>query len=296
MDLKIATNNKVQTISDVKIPERFRRRVRTGIELLDDWASGGFIPGSTVTLSAQAGAGKTTLLLQLCEAITLQGHRAVYLTGEEDIRQLALSCERIGVRNIAAGNVRALADLVALTEDHDFMVIDSFQTIEHGTRSARAGETVILRELISAAQRNECTIVFVVHRTKTGQIKGSSAITHAVDINIDMTLDVDSGMRSLFHVKNRFGALRELELTMSARGFDLTTATERVAQAAARATTTPNLSAVQQFALRAGTVSTSELESRFRQSRGYIQTQLRRLNPVSRTRRDGQEVWKFEAQ
>ena len=53
------------SVENIEIPSRFYSRMVTGIETVDEFLHEGFLPGSTMTLTAAAGCGKTTFMIQL---------------------------------------------------------------------------------------------------------------------------------------------------------------------------------------------------------------------------------------
>ena len=48
-------------------------------------------------LAGDPGIGKSTLLLQVSSLLANKGHRVLYISGEESIRQTKLRAERLGV-------------------------------------------------------------------------------------------------------------------------------------------------------------------------------------------------------
>ena len=72
-------------------------RVVTGIGEFDRVTGGGVVRGSTLLVGGDPGIGKSTLLLQVAGALALQGHRVVYISGEEAIAQIRLRAARLGL-------------------------------------------------------------------------------------------------------------------------------------------------------------------------------------------------------
>ena len=60
---------KFQSVSNIKIPDLFYRRYKSGIDTIDDLFGEGVLPGSAITMTAPAGCGKTTFLLQMLEGL-----------------------------------------------------------------------------------------------------------------------------------------------------------------------------------------------------------------------------------
>jgi hypothetical protein len=106
----------------------------------------------------------------------------------------------------------------------DILIVDSFQalTTKHKLNHAEL-ERYAVTTLISAAKRTECAVVFVMHLTKNGLLKGSTLVPHSVDVNMQIELDpeVDETARLINIYKNRFGTCGNYSAMMTARGFEL---------------------------------------------------------------------------
>jgi DNA repair protein RadA/Sms len=83
-------------------------RISSGIGDVDIVLGGGIVAGSVNLLAGQPGIGKSTLLLQLAYNIS-KNHNALYVSGEESARQVALRAERLGTESkslqLAVSNV-----------------------------------------------------------------------------------------------------------------------------------------------------------------------------------------------
>ena len=77
----------LQRVRDIKIPDIFNRRLTTGISKIDALFNEGILPGSAMTLTAQAGCGKTTFMLQMLQGLDKNGYKVGYFSGEESIYQ-----------------------------------------------------------------------------------------------------------------------------------------------------------------------------------------------------------------
>ena len=51
-----------KAVKEIKVPDLFYRRYKSGIEVVDELFGDGILPGSSITLTAPAGCGKTTFL------------------------------------------------------------------------------------------------------------------------------------------------------------------------------------------------------------------------------------------
>ena len=71
-------------------------RTVTGIGELDRVLGGGIVAGSLVLVGGDPGIGKSTLLLQMCRKLSADGHKILYVSGEESPKQIKMRAERLG--------------------------------------------------------------------------------------------------------------------------------------------------------------------------------------------------------
>jgi len=213
---------------EVKIPEIYFHRLKTGMYEVDEFFGGskdrcgGILRGGVYIIAAGAGAGKSTFCLQLADALCKNGARVAYATGEESIEQLAFTCKRLGVKNVPVA-VQTDIDIITKKMEHlDVIFIDSFQTLstkKHMT--PRKKELHCIKELCAAAKRTHCAIITLCHLTKAGVYKGSTTVLHAVDACINLKTDEeDNTLRVFTWGKNRFGpADKEMLVAIGAHGY-----------------------------------------------------------------------------
>ncbi|MBQ2240230.1 MAG: AAA family ATPase, partial [Alistipes sp.] len=79
------------------IEEHTTVRVDVGIAEVNRVLGGGMVPGSLILLGGEPGIGKSTLSLQL--ALTENGLRTLYVSGEESAEQIKMRAMRLGIRN-----------------------------------------------------------------------------------------------------------------------------------------------------------------------------------------------------
>ncbi len=212
------------SVNDIEIPERFYRRMMTGISTVDEFLHEGFLPGSTMTLTASAGCGKTTFMIQLLEGLTKNGYSVGYCSGEENIYQLAMTCRRLQCNSLNIANLTDVDEIVNLTKTNDFLVVDSFQALTTKKKmNSMEKERYALMKLVKAAQQNECCVCFIMHLTKAGKLKGTTLVPHTVDANLNIMIDaeVDDTARRIWFSKNRFGPANDLTLYMTGKGYDM---------------------------------------------------------------------------
>lgn len=214
----------LQKVKDIKIPDIFNRRLTTGISKIDVLFNEGILPGSALTLTAQAGCGKTTFMLQMLQGLTKNGYKVGYFSGEESIYQLAYTANRVKSSDVSIANVTDIDTIKSYMNDLDLLVIDSFQALTSRTKmNSRQFEKHAVQSLTKHAKNTECTVVFIMHLTKSGDLKGGTVVPHTVDANVKITRVADSDSdddRCIYFEKNRFGPLNELECAIGPEGYD----------------------------------------------------------------------------
>jgi DNA repair protein RadA/Sms len=196
--------------------------MKTGIEKIDELFGSGILPGLSFTLTGVAGAGKSSALLQILNSLALQGKRVAYLTGEEDLRQVAFNCRRLGVEDVLLSNETDINKIKDICRESDIVIIDSFPCItldEDLPKEKR--EKKIVDKIIDYCEQFECAIGVILHLTKSGQYKGSTYITHAVGANFQIELDPDlEEYRMIGSSKNRYGPTKQFSFLFGHRGFE----------------------------------------------------------------------------
>tara|TARA_R100000008_G_scaffold86751_2_gene81346 strand:+ start:2532 stop:3455 length:924 start_codon:yes stop_codon:yes gene_type:complete len=219
---------KFEKVADIKVPDIFYRRLKTGIDVVDSAFGQGFLPSSTVVLSGEPGTGKTTFLLQILESLSTRKYKVGYVSGEECMELLKVNCDRIGVKNIMACSETNIETILKQVPEFDAIVIDSFQSLS-SSRKSMAHEKYCVEQICAAAKAHQTTIFIITHITKTGKMKGSTLLPHSVDVvcNLKRHEDFDEledKTVTLNITKNRFGPTLIKELNFTARGYDWTTA------------------------------------------------------------------------
>jgi predicted ATP-dependent serine protease len=227
MNIKM-TSTKFTPISEVTIPDVYYRRMKCGIEKLDALFGEGILPGSSITLTARAGLGKTTLVLQMLESLHKNGYKVGYCSSEESVAQLAMTCKRLNVQNISVCNEANVDRISSYMEEHDVIVIDSFQGLVKGNLRGRELEKYCIEKLVVRAKETECAVILICHNTKAGGIKGSSLIIHAVDVNMSINpiKEAEANARCITFDKNRFGPATDIECYIEYSGYDFQTEVE----------------------------------------------------------------------
>jgi DNA repair protein RadA/Sms len=194
-------------------------RLASGIAEYDRVTGGGLVRGSVLLLGGDPGIGKSTLLIEVAAAYARNGHRAVYVSGEEAVAQVRLRAERLGLTEAAVelAAETSVEDIVAtLSQGHapQLVVIDSIQTMWTQTVEAAPGTVTQVRgsasELIRFAKRTGAVVILVGHVTKDGQIAGPRVVEHMVDAVLSFEGEGSQQFRILRALKNRFGPTDEI--------------------------------------------------------------------------------------
>ncbi len=192
-------------------------RISTSMEELDRVLGGGLVPGSAVLISGNPGAGKSTLLIQILCRLADE-HRALYVTGEESLAQIAMRAQRLGlptdkVQVMSHTNV----EVICATADEmkpKLLVVDSIQVVYLDSVDSTPGGVSQVREcaahLVQYAKRTNTILILVGHVTKDGSLAGPRILEHMIDCFINLEGDEDGRFRTLRSIKNRFGAVNEL--------------------------------------------------------------------------------------
>lgn len=226
-------NQNFKRAQDVVIPEIYNRRFKCDVEGIDELFGGaGFMPNFTFTLAAAPGTGKTSMLLQTLELLENIGKKTVYISGEENVEQLAFTCKRLNVSKVPLANLTDIDEIIKeiVSNKFDFVVIDSLPSICSSTRmNKRELEEYIASSIVKTAKEHEIAIGIILHFTKTGTYKGSTLLPHSVDCNIIMTRNEDDyNLRDVDVTKNRFGTAAQATFEMTSSGFTFEALNEEV--------------------------------------------------------------------
>src|SRR3989338_7944994 len=75
-------------------------RLQSGIAEFDRVMGGGIVPGSVTLIGGDPGIGKSTLSLQASCALSEQGHKILYISGEASVKPPNMRADRLPPRDI----------------------------------------------------------------------------------------------------------------------------------------------------------------------------------------------------
>jgi len=204
-------------------------RLLTDIREFDRVLGGGLVPGTLVLIGGDPGIGKSTLMLQALYGLANQGHKVLYVSGEESIQQIRLRSRRL---NTAASELMVVSEvemdaILRMVQDAPpkVLVIDSIQTMYSAELTSAPGSVSQVREatvrLMLMAKKTGIPTLLVGHVTKDGAIAGPKLLEHMVDTVLYFEGDRNHIFRILRAVKNRFGSTNEIGVfEMKDQGLD----------------------------------------------------------------------------
>lgn len=211
----VGMSRRPQKLSEVDSDNEIR--FTTGMAELDRVLGGGAVLGSLVLVGGAPGIGKSTLLLQICKSLC-QGHRVLYVSGEESERQLKLRADRLGVtsESLYILSETRLSDILAAVEElaPNILIIDSIQTLYNEENESSPGSVSQVKDctlsMMQLSKSQGLTIFLVGHINKDGNIAGPKVLEHMVDCVLYFEGDQNSSYRLLRAAKNRFGSTNEI--------------------------------------------------------------------------------------
>ena len=204
-------------------------RLLTDIGEFDRVLGGGLVPGTLVLIGGDPGIGKSTLMLQALYGLANQGHKVLYVSGEESNQQIRLRSQRLDTvasQLMVVSEVEIDAILRIIQADPpQVLVIDSIQTMYSAELTSAPGSVSQVREstvrLMLMAKKTGIPTLLVGHVTKDGAIAGPKLLEHMVDTVLYFEGDRNHIFRILRAVKNRFGSTNEIGVfEMKDQGLD----------------------------------------------------------------------------
>jgi DNA repair protein RadA/Sms len=211
-----SSQTKPVPIDSIELEDEYR--ILTGISEFDRVLGGGLVLGTLVLIGGDPGIGKSTLMLQALHGLAEQGHKVIYVSGEESIRQIRIRSKRLSTVSpeLLVVSEIDLESILAMVESDqpDVLVIDSIQTMFNPDLTSAPGSVTQVREstvrLMLMAKKTDTPIFLVGHVTKDGVIAGPRLLEHMVDTVLYFEGDRNHVFRILRAVKNRFGSTNEI--------------------------------------------------------------------------------------
>jgi len=203
------------SINDLEVSSE-KDRLSTGFHDLDTVLGGGILLGSVALLAGQPGIGKSTLLMQICATIA-NGHKVLYISGEESAGQIKLRAIRLGADsdNLKFASSTSANDIAKTIEEGEFdlVIVDSIQTLTIAEIACAPGGVSQVTNcgnlIIRAAKLSDTAVIIVGHVTKEGTLAGPKVLEHLVDIVLNFEGDRYGGFKIIRAIKNRFGSTTE---------------------------------------------------------------------------------------
>ncbi len=208
----------LQVVPLTQVKSEEEERICTKMEELDRVLGGGIVPGSLILVGGDPGIGKSTLLLQVCQNLTQEKRKVLYISGEESLRQIKLRAQRMGeftdnLLLLCETNLELIKGVIE-REKLQVVIIDSIQTMYSEEVESAPGSVSQVREatnmLMQLAKGLNITIFIVGHVTKEGTVAGPRVLEHMVDTVLYFEGDRHASYRILRGVKNRFGSTNEI--------------------------------------------------------------------------------------
>ena len=196
----------------------YEHRLQTNITEFDRVLGGGLVAGTLVLIGGDPGIGKSTLMLQVLFGLAGLGHKVLYVSGEESVRQIRIRSKRLATVSsdmlvVSEVEVDAILAMIESTKPQ-VLVIDSIQTMFNADLSSAPGSVSQVREatvrLMMLAKKTGIPTLLVGHVTKDGAIAGPKLLEHMVDTVLYFEGDRNHIFRILRAVKNRFGSTNEI--------------------------------------------------------------------------------------
>ena len=193
-----------------------KERLKTEFGSLNEVLGGGILRGSVILFAGQPGIGKSTILMQICARIA-NGHKVLYVSGEESAGQVKMRAVRLGANSETLSFAASTSgnDIAKTIADGEFelVIVDSIQTLAINEISSAPGTVSQITNagnlIIQAAKKTDTAVIIVGHVTKEGTLAGPKVLEHLVDVVLNFEGDRYGGFKTIRAIKNRFGSTSE---------------------------------------------------------------------------------------
>ena len=193
-----------------------KERLKTEFGSLNEVLGGGILRGSVILFAGQPGIGKSTILMQICAKIA-NGHKVLYVSGEESAGQVKMRAVRLGANSETLSFAASTSgnDIAKTISNGEFelVIVDSIQTLAINEISSAPGTVSQITNagnlIIQAAKKTDTAVIIVGHVTKEGTLAGPKVLEHLVDVVLNFEGDRYGGFKTIRAIKNRFGSTSE---------------------------------------------------------------------------------------
>ena len=225
---RIIPNDEPVLLNDILVGEE--PRYKTAIREFDGVMGGGIVRGAVTLIGGDPGIGKSTLSLQVGCALSVQGLKVLYVSGEESVQQTSVRAQRLNAHEHRSLYIVNQIDMSVIIEyinkmKPDVVMIDSIQVIYSPEIASSPGSVSQVREcsavLTQLAKSRGISLFIIGHVTKDGMLAGPRVLEHIVDTVLYFEGERYSTYRVLRATKNRFGSTNEIgvfEMTSAGLG------------------------------------------------------------------------------
>lgn len=227
--MALVASKQVEVLKDIKVPDRYYRRIDIGVPVLNEVFGGqetpGIVRGTATLFTGMPGAGKSTLSLQLADMLQRHsGQNVLYNAGEENRYAVKMRADRLGLtKNFCLSQFENVEDLREYCEKNavEVLVQDSLQSLRYKDLEGNKLLKALGEYLVKWKEEADITMFFIGHITKGGDFAGPMQLKHDLDVHMHLKCNKDTGNRVLELLKNRNGpATIPYEFPISASGMD----------------------------------------------------------------------------
>jgi len=207
--------NLKSNILEVVVPKELEVNIPTGLPQVDIlFAGDGVMPSTSALVTGQPGLGKSTMMLQLADSLTGQGHKVLYVAGEESLYQIrkrirSLELKHGFIPSYDTGVMQVIANAKSLQktakkDQRVFVIVDSLQCLvldeDNDTKSTKAKRgrpkkvdpTTRCIELLTMWAKESFGVALMIgHVTKSGDFAGKNSLRHTLDCHLHFEVDTE---------------------------------------------------------------------------------------------------------